>query len=87
MAAALRPKPGQTILVDLTTATFVDSTVISWLVGIANRAAETRADVVVRAGPGAVRRVLEISGVTRYIPLAEVAVQPAIRLPAGSAGA
>jgi hypothetical protein len=56
-------------------------------VGIANRAAEARADVVLCAGPGAVRRVLEISGVTRYIPLTEGAVQPAIRLPAGSDGA
>ena len=87
MAAALRPKPGQTILVDLTTATFVDSTVISWLVGIAHRAAEARAGVVLLAGPGAVRRTLELSGVTRFITLAEDAVQPAIRLSAGSDGA
>jgi len=33
-------------------------------VGIAHRAAEARAGVVLLAGPGAVRRTLELSGVT-----------------------
>ena len=54
---------------------------------IAHRAAEARAGVVLLAGPGAVRRTLELSGVTRFITLAEDAVQPAIRLSAGSDGA
>jgi anti-anti-sigma factor len=55
----------------VTAATFIDSTVIAWLVGLANRIDAEGSHLAVVAGRGPVRRVLEVAGITRIVPVVD----------------
>jgi len=84
-AGSLNPRPGQTVLVDLTAATFVDSTVIAWLVGLADKAEAAGAQLVVTGAGGPVHRALHVSGVMEHLTVVgDDRPRAPLRLPARS---
>lgn len=62
---------GQTIVVDLARASFVDSSVIAWLLRLSRRVETGGGDFVVLVEHGAVRSTLEISGVCNIMTVFE----------------
>jgi anti-anti-sigma factor len=71
-AAALHANGGgQTIVVDLARASFVDSSVIAWLLRLSRRVETGGGDFVVLVEHGAVRSTLEISGVCNLMTVFE----------------
>jgi anti-anti-sigma factor len=62
---------GQTIVVDLARASFVDSSVIAWLLRLSRRVETGGGDFVVLVEHGAVRSTLEISGVCNLMTVFE----------------
>jgi anti-anti-sigma factor len=79
--AGLEPAAYGEVVVDLTGARFIDSTVIAWLVGLANRIDAEGGHLRVVAGPGPVRRVLEVAGITRIVAVVDPGDTGAIPLP------
>jgi anti-sigma B factor antagonist len=79
----------QHVVVDLTPATFIDSTVLGVLLGARGRAEEEELGyaVVLEAGAGdpAVRRVLEVTGLDALLPV-HADRDAAVRAVAGAAG-
>lgn len=60
---------GRNVVVDLTGVDFMDSTGIGALVRASNRTREAGAELSLACGPGSVRRVLEVSGLDKMIPV------------------
>jgi anti-sigma B factor antagonist len=57
------------IVVDLTAATFVDSSVLGLLLRASGRLRETGGELVVVCDRGAIRRIFEVSGLDRTFPI------------------
>ena len=74
------PTPSR-ILVDITDVPFVDSAGIAALIGLARRARERGTDVEIRGARRSVARVLALTGVDQFVP---VAAAPDGALPAGA---
>jgi anti-anti-sigma factor len=62
---------GETVVVDLARASFVDSSVIAWLLRLSRRVEAGGCDFVVLVEGGAVRSTLEISGVCNLLTVFE----------------
>jgi anti-sigma B factor antagonist len=57
------------IVVDLTAATFIDSSVLGLLLRAATRLRETGGELVIVCDRGTIRRVFEVSGLDRTFPI------------------
>jgi anti-anti-sigma factor len=63
LAGALCPQPGARVVADFSSVTFIDSSIVAFLLRLAVRADERDATLVVVAQPdGAVRRTLQVCG-------------------------
>jgi anti-sigma B factor antagonist len=69
--AALEPGPVEAVVLDLRSVTFADSTTIEWLVATDRRARSGRARLVVLTAPGAVRRLLALTGLDERLVLVD----------------
>jgi len=65
------------LVVDLTALTFMDSTGLNALIHLDERATESGFDFVVLCGTGAVRRVLELTGLHEVLPVVDPSEPPA----------
>jgi anti-sigma B factor antagonist len=72
-AAALQPGPVETLVVDFSDVTFADSTTVTWLLRTERRARAGGSRLVVVAGPGAVRDLLQITGVDEHLTVVATA--------------
>lgn len=69
VATALQPGPVETVIVDLTRVTFADSTTMTWLVQADARTDAVGGRLIAVAGPGPVRKVLEMTGIDQRLTL------------------
>jgi anti-anti-sigma factor len=72
-ATALEPGPVDTLVVDFSRVTFADSTTVMWLLRTDRRAQAGGSRLVVVAGPGAVRDLLEMTGVDEHLTVVATA--------------
>jgi anti-anti-sigma factor len=71
ISAGLRANGGGTVVVDLARASFVDSSVIAWLLRLSHRVEAGGGEFVVIVAHGPVRSTLEISGACNLMTVFE----------------
>jgi anti-sigma B factor antagonist len=71
LTAALTDGPTDTLLVDMTEVTFIDSSVLHWIIRSDRRTREGRARLTVVVAPGRVRDVFAITGLEQRLAIVD----------------